>query len=210
MAECHQCKTAIHRESGIMCVDVCTKVFHSSKNCSGINQYSIGILDSDNYLRFMCDDCLQYIHNVDMAIDEIQNSVNKRKENLVEYKGEFEMALKQNENEIKQLLHAIERRYEERLKKIDEAQKYCDNNFKEVKKLYGVMTEHENKNKEIWSTIKVSNKDMCEKIETTKKIVKETNVKTYVICTNCRQECSDARCVKKCPTNNHTEGETEH
>ena len=49
-----------------------------------------------------------------------------------------------------------------------------------------MLTEHENKNKEICNTIKVSNKDMCEKIETTntkmcneiKKIVKETNVKT--------------------------------
>ena len=68
-----------------------------------------------------------------MAIEEIQNSVNKSKENLVEYKGEFETALKQNENEIKRLLHAIRKRYEERLKKIDEAQKYYDKIVKEVK-----------------------------------------------------------------------------
>ena len=68
-----------------------------------------------------------------MAIKELQNSVNKNKDNLVEYKRVFETALKQNENEIKQLLRAIEKRYEERLKKIDEAQKYWDKNVKEVK-----------------------------------------------------------------------------
>ena len=67
-----------------------------------------------------------------MAIEEIENRVNKNKENLVD--GEFETALKQNENEIKQLLHAIEERYEERVQKIDKAQKYCDENVKEVKK----------------------------------------------------------------------------
>ena len=68
---------------------------------------------------------------VDNAIEEIQNSVNKNKANLFEYMGEFETTLKQNENEIKQLLHVIEKRheeslkkrYEERLKKRDEAQK---------------------------------------------------------------------------------------
>ena len=85
MAECQQCKTAIRGESGIMCEGVCKTVFHSSKKRSGIDQYSIGILDSGNYLRFMYDDCLQYVHNVDMAIEEIQNSVNNSKENLVEY-----------------------------------------------------------------------------------------------------------------------------
>ena len=41
----------------------------------------------------MYDDCLQYIYNVGMAIEEIQNSVNKNKDSLVEYKVEFERAL---------------------------------------------------------------------------------------------------------------------
>ena len=81
----------------------------------------------------MCDDCLQYIHNVDMAIKEIKKCVNKNKENLVQYKGEFETALIQNENDIKHVLHAIEKIYEERLRKIYEAQKYCDKNVKEEK-----------------------------------------------------------------------------
>ena len=49
-----------------------------------------------------------------------------------------------------------------------------------------MITEHENKNKEICNAIKVSNKHLCGKIETTntkmcteiKKTVRETNVKT--------------------------------
>ena len=61
--------TTIHGESEITCEGVCKNIFHSSKKCSGIDQYSIDILDSGNDLRFMCDDYLQYIHN---AIEEVQ------------------------------------------------------------------------------------------------------------------------------------------
>ena len=110
MTECHQCKTAIRGESGVMCDGVYKKVLQSSKKFSEI-EYSIGIFDSGTYLRFMCD--------VDMTVEEIQNSVNKNKEKLVEYKREMETALKQNE---------------ERLKKINVAKKNCDKNVKEVKK----------------------------------------------------------------------------
>ena len=77
-----------------------------------------------------------------MAIEEIRNSVNINKENLVEYKGKCETTLKQNEKEIKQLLHVIGKRYEEKLKKIDEAEKYYDKNVKEVKKFYGVRVKY--------------------------------------------------------------------
>ena len=86
-------------------------------------------------MRYMCDDCVQYIHNVDFALREIQDGVNKNKVNLVEYKKDFEMSLKQNENEIRQLLQAIEKRYEERFKKIDDAQKICEKNVKEIKRV---------------------------------------------------------------------------
>ena len=47
--------------------------------------------------------------------------------------------MNRNENEIKQLLYAIKIRYEDRRKKIDEAQNYCDKNVKEIQKLYGVI-----------------------------------------------------------------------
>lgn len=72
----------------------------------------------------MCDDCIQYIHNVDFVLKEIQDGVNKNKRNLAEYKTEFEVSLKQNETEIKKLLEAIENRYEERLKKLISRKEY--------------------------------------------------------------------------------------
>ena len=40
----------------------------------------------------------------------------KKKQTTPEYKGELKDSLKQNENEIKMLLIAIEKRYEERSK----------------------------------------------------------------------------------------------
>ena len=56
----------------------------------------------------------------------------EKSRNLVAYKGEFESALKQIENEIKHLLRAMEKRYGERLNKIDEAQNSCETNAKEI------------------------------------------------------------------------------
>ena len=81
--------------------------------------------------------------------------------------------------------------------------------------MYGVITEHKNKNTKICNTRKVRNKDMGEKTETNTKIGNEIlknsrdNVKPniYVICASCCQEYSGARFVKKFPTNNQTEGE---
>ena len=55
----------------------------------------------------MCDDCLQHILNVDLALGEILSSVLKKKWIWL-YKAEFESALRQSENKIKQLLRAIE------------------------------------------------------------------------------------------------------
>lgn len=165
MAECHHCKTAIRGESGLMCEGICKKIYHYAKKCSGIDQYSRGILESGGFVRFMCDDCVQYIHNMDMAIGEVQENVRKNKENLCEYKGEFKATLKQNENEIKKLLEAIEKGYNERLKKLDEAQKCCDRNVKEIKNLYGVINENQNKNKDIFNTIEEKNKIMCKELK---------------------------------------------
>lgn len=131
--ECSKCRTTIRGETGIQCDGVCKKVYHSSAKCSGLDQYSIGILENKNFIRFMCDDCVQYVHNVDLVITEIQNGVER---NLSEYKNEFKMSLKENEDEIKKLLEALERRYEERLKKIDYAQQNCEKNVKDIQKLH--------------------------------------------------------------------------
>ena len=62
-------------------------------------------------------------NHVDLVLKDMQDGVNKSRQNLIEYKNEFDFELSQNENEIKQLLGIIEGRYQERLRKIDKAQK---------------------------------------------------------------------------------------
>lgn len=175
MAECSKCRSAIRGESGIHCNGVCEKIYHFTKKCGGIDQYSANIFDQNNFIRFICDDCMQYIQNVDMMLKEIQVTVNKNEQTLLNYKNEFESCLKRNENEIKTLLEAIEKRYEARFKKIDNVQKICEKNVEEVKNLYGNVNEFENKNKVIYEKISNNNTKMCNEI---KKMVKETNVKT--------------------------------
>ena len=78
MSECHHCKAAIRSESGLKCEGICKKVYHCEKKCSGIDQYSRGILEAGSFIRFTCDDCVQYIHNVDMAIGYIQVNVKNK------------------------------------------------------------------------------------------------------------------------------------
>lgn len=173
MAECHHCKTAIRGESGLMCEGVCKKIYHNAKKCSGVDQYARGILESGGFIRFICDECLQYIHNVDLVIGDIQNNVKKNNQNLDAYKGEFKEALKENEREIKQLLQDIEERYNERLKKLDEAQKFCNLNVQEIRKLYDTANNHENSNK-ICNLIEERNIKICNEI---KKVIAETNAK---------------------------------
>ena len=53
-----------------------------------------------------------------------------------DYKHEFEALLKHNENELKQLLEVIERRYDERMKKLYNAIKIYEDNIKEVTNCY--------------------------------------------------------------------------
>ena len=54
----------------------------------------------------MCDDCIQYIHNVDIFLGEIQDGVNKDKKKIYE---------------IKKLLYAIGKRNEDIMKKINKS-----------------------------------------------------------------------------------------
>lgn len=174
MAECNSCRSAIRGETGIHCEGVCKKVYHNTLKCSTIDNYTAGAMGKKDYARFVCDDCMQYVHNVDLVAREIQCDVNKIKQNLIEYKNEFEVSLKHNENEIKNLLEAIEKRYEERLKKIDIIQKSCNKNLEEMNKICSQANEVGNNNKEICNVIEEKNVKMCDEI---KKILKETSVK---------------------------------
>lgn len=175
MAECSKCRTAIRGETGIRCNGVCDKVYHCTVKCAGLDQYSAKILDTGGFVRFICDDCIQYIHNIDMVLKEIQDDVKRNRQNLVEYKDEFEMSLKQNENEIKILLEAIEKRYDERFKRIDSVQKYCERNMQEASELFRIVGDCENTNKEMYKEMEKSNVKICNEI---KKVIKDTTIKT--------------------------------
>ena len=96
MTECTKCKSSIRDESGIRCNGVCNKVYHYTKKYAGIDQYSSKILEEDNFVRFMCDECLQYIQNVDLVLNVVQEDVKGNKQALQEYKYEFESSLKKN------------------------------------------------------------------------------------------------------------------
>lgn len=57
-----------------------------------------------NYGReLICDDCIQYIKNIAKVLKEMHDGV-------LNYKHEFKTSLKDNENEIKNLLEAFETR----------------------------------------------------------------------------------------------------
>ncbi|KAI8116613.1 hypothetical protein FF38_04414 [Lucilia cuprina] len=172
MAECSKCKTTIRGETGIRCMGVCNKIYHISNKCSGLDQYSANILELNNFIRFMCVDCIQYIHNVDLVLKEIQYEVQKNKQNLVDYKHEFESSLNQNENEIKQLLEAIEVRFGERIKKMEFVQKSCEKNVNEIQKIYNHVNELEKSKEDICKSFEEKNINMCNEI---KHIIKQTN-----------------------------------
>lgn len=172
--ECNKCKASVRGETGIRCMGVCNKLFHITIKCSGIDQYSYKILGENNYIRYMCNDCILYIQNVDMVLREIQEAVDKNKQNLIEYKHEFGSSLKKNEEEIKELLKAIELRYEDRMKRIDNVQKSCEKNVEEIKKLYGYVDGFESNNKKMCKSFEDNNISMCNEI---KKVIKETSEK---------------------------------
>lgn len=154
MGDCSKCRSSIRGESGVKCRGVCGRVYHSKINCSGLDQYCLKALETNGFLKFMCDDCMIYIHNVDQVLKDIQDGVNQSKNNLKEYKAEFVSSMKNNEREIKTLLEAIEKRYEERFNKMENLQKVCEKNMEEVNKVYKNVGEIENKNKEMCNEIK--------------------------------------------------------
>lgn len=175
MAECRKCRSAIRGETGIRCDGICDKVYHFTKKCAGIDQYSGNIMSENNFIRFICDDCIMYIQNVDLVLKGIQDSVDKNKRILVEYKDDFEKSLQKNEMEIKTLLETIEKKYTERFIKMENLQKLCETNVQEVKSMCENFNEIENQNKNICESIEKNNGKICSEI---KKIVKETNNKT--------------------------------
>ena len=132
--ECKKCKQLIRGETGIHCEGICKNVFHTKTKCSGLEDYALNALNQYSMLRFMCENCVTYIHNMDHVMKNLQCEINRNNILINEYKGEFESTLKHNENEIKQLLEAIENKYSERIRAMQKVQGKCDLNIREVKK----------------------------------------------------------------------------
>lgn len=137
MKDCVAYKKKISGESGINCMGVCGKSYHLSLQCSRLDRYGSNIFDTCAMIRFMCDDCMLYISNVDMALKDIHEMIKKNGNKLQEYKSEFNESLKSNELEIKNSLVAIEARYSDRLKVIQKPQEVCEKSEREFKKMSG-------------------------------------------------------------------------
>lgn len=97
MPDCFKCKNSIRGESGVRCAGVCGKIYHNAVKCSGLDQYTSDILDTNEMIKFMCGDCILYIHNVDMVLKEMQEVVKKNRNYLKEYRIEFDESLNKNE-----------------------------------------------------------------------------------------------------------------
>ena len=69
-------------------------------------------------LQFICDGCMQYLHNVDFVLNDIRKVVEKNGQYIKEYKNKFEIVLKKSENEIQQLLKVIEVVFTKRMEKM--------------------------------------------------------------------------------------------
>ena len=126
MPDCTKCKLAVRGETGVRCAGVCDRVYHTATKCSGLDQYSVGVLGNNPMVIFMCEDCKQYIHNVDLVIRDIQHVVEQNDLRFKEYKNEFEASLKQYEKEMKSLLVDVEDRFKARLKVLKTTEKTCN------------------------------------------------------------------------------------
>ena len=83
------------------------------------------------------------------------------KQQLQNYKLEFEASLKHNDNELRQFLEVIKRRYDDRMKKLYNAIKICEDNRKEVKNFNKKINEFGNGNNEVCECIEHSNIKIC-------------------------------------------------
>lgn len=173
MSRCTKCNGSIRGETGIQCEGVCKKIFHTQVRCSGFDESTLGLISAKNMVRFICDECIVYIHNIDMVLREMQECVNKNSQYLKLYKEEFDDSLKKNENEIKQLLEAIENRYTDRFNEMKKAQEVCEKSIKEMKNLHSVTDKFKEETEKIRNEIKSNNVNVCTEV---KKIIDSKKV----------------------------------
>uniref|UniRef100_A0A1A9W984 Uncharacterized protein n=1 Tax=Glossina brevipalpis TaxID=37001 RepID=A0A1A9W984_9MUSC len=133
--KCHKCKCSIRGETGIRCQGVCEKVFHNIHKCSGLDEYSVKVLGGNNYIKFMCDDCVTYIQNVDSVVGNIGEMVIKNRSLLVEYREECSKLLTSNVEKVSDLLLEFERKIDEKLRILSRAYRANDQCATELKRI---------------------------------------------------------------------------
>lgn len=123
--KCDKCKSVIRGESGYRCEGVCGRTYHSAVKCSGLDGYQAKVLGEHPMLKFICEECVTYIRNVDLILRDITESVNKNNRYLKEYKHEFGEALKSNRMVVEQLMGSLEASFNDRLASIKAHYEAC-------------------------------------------------------------------------------------
>ncbi|XP_017467071.1 PREDICTED: uncharacterized protein LOC108359646 [Rhagoletis zephyria] len=101
MSECAKCRKGVRGESGVRCQGVCGKVYHRTQACASADDYSLKALENCPLLRFMCDNCMMYIANVDEALREMIGIAEANNMNVIEQKTDIEKMLKNHSKEVK-------------------------------------------------------------------------------------------------------------
>ena len=75
-------------------------MYHLTKKFAWIDPYSANIMNDDFFVRYICNDFMLYIQNVDQVLREVQMNVDKNKHILMDYKHEFVSSLQKNGNNL--------------------------------------------------------------------------------------------------------------
>ncbi|XP_036332936.1 uncharacterized protein LOC118744201 [Rhagoletis pomonella] len=153
MDKCHKCKNPIRGDSGIRCDGVCGKVWHWAKKCSELDEYSANVLKENNFVRFMCNQCHTYMHNIDEVLRNMNLTIEKNSQKIQECNDDFQESQKMQVKELKLLLQSIEKKFGERIDAMQRVQKTCEASILEVNQI-----------KSIADGVKKQSHDLCEAI----------------------------------------------
>lgn len=205
--DCNKCGKALRGDNFIACDGVCQKRFHVTPKCAGLDEYSLNVLNKP-MVRFMCDNCIQLVHNVDEVLRDMQSEMKKNGarfcEELSDYKKHFQTAIEKSqealldaqqssENELKSLLINVEKKFSERLIAMQEVKKVCENGAIEVGKISQIAEEIKTQNAKVCEEIENNNKEskkICDEL----KMIKDSAVQ---ISDKCQPSYADIAKVNK-------------
>lgn len=76
------------------CVVVVGRLYHCGRASSDINQYTVGVVRKGNFVRFMCQNCVTLVHNADLALKDINDTINRIWSALNERRDEWRNILR--------------------------------------------------------------------------------------------------------------------